>query len=58
MDAWQDIEKAEEQFLFTLAENGGLAPETACMVRHCARVMENMRASLAHEKSINEILKR
>lgn len=44
MDAWQDIEKAEEQFLNTLADLGGLAPETAGMLRHCARLIKQMKA--------------
>lgn len=50
MDAWQDIEKAEEQFLNTLADLGGLAPETAGMLRHCARLIKQMKARHATPK--------
>lgn len=46
MDAWQNIEKAEEQFLTTLADHGGLASETGGMLRHCARCIDALRSEV------------
>lgn len=47
MDAWTEIEKAEEQFLSNLAENGGLHPDLAGMLRHCSRFIAGLKRRAA-----------
>ena len=39
MNAWQNIETAEVEFLNNLAEHGGLPNDVAGMLRHCARLV-------------------
>lgn len=57
MEAWQSIENAEEEFLYTLSDLGRLPSETSAMLRHCAGLIARLIARNAELEGLLQIVR-